>query len=77
MKDSLGKQDIINAIESIDVKIDWENASFDTDLYELGLDSLDFYNFLIVLEEKTGVSVSDEDLANLKTVNNILEYFNK
>jgi len=77
MKNLLKKEDIINAIDSIDVKIDWENTSLDADLFELGLDSLDFYNFLIILEEKTGVSVSDEDLVNLKTVDNILAYFNK
>lgn len=34
----------------------------DSDINELGLDSLDIINFLFSVEEKTGVKVPDEDI---------------
>jgi acyl carrier protein len=33
-----------------------------TNLKEIGLDSLDFINFLYTLEEETGVKIPDEDI---------------
>ena len=76
-KNKIDSHDVINAINSIEVEVDLNNDNLDADLYDLGLDSLDFYNFLIILEEKTGITVSDEDIAGLNTINNILKFFNK
>ena len=77
IKNKIESQDVIDAIKSIDIEVEWNNNNLDADLFELGLDSLDFYNFLIILEEKTGITVSDEEISELNTINNIVKFFNK
>lgn len=41
---------------------------------DLGADSLDVVEMLLSIEETLGVTVPDEDAANLKTVSDIIEY---
>ena len=38
----------------------------ESDINDIGLDSLDVINFLYSLEEKTGVAVPDEDINRLR-----------
>lgn len=40
-----------------------------------GIDSLDVFNLLLELQEKTGKEVSDEDVGDIRTVNDLLDYF--
>jgi acyl carrier protein len=77
MKKLLNNEDILEALKSEGIKFDALKVNYDMDLTELGLDSLDFYNLLIALEEKTGATVSDEDISNLTSVNKIKDFFNK
>ena len=47
----------------------------ETDLFkDLEADSLEAVELSMALEEAFGVGISDEDLPNIKTVNDILEY---
>lgn len=41
---------------------------------DLGADSLASVELVMALEEAVGVSIADEDLPNMKTVGNIMEY---
>ena len=41
---------------------------------DLGADSLDTVELVMALEEATGLSIAEEDAANLKTVSDILTY---
>ena len=41
---------------------------------DLGADSLDVVEMLLSIEETLGVTVPDEDAANLKTVQDIADY---
>jgi acyl carrier protein len=41
---------------------------------DLGADSLDIVELLMALEEEFGITVPDEDVPNLKTVRDIVEY---
>ena len=41
---------------------------------DLGADSLDVVEMLMAFEESFGVSVPDEEIPNLKTVRDIVEY---
>lgn len=67
------KEIIANQL-GIDVdKID-DNASVVDDL---GADSLDIVEMLLTIEETLGVTVPDDDAANLKTVQDIAEYIEK
>lgn len=43
---------------------------------DLGADSLDAVELNMALEEACGVSIPDEELANLKTVGDIFNYIN-
>ena len=41
---------------------------------DLGADSLDVVELLMAFEEEFGVSISDEDAAKIKTLNDIVSY---
>lgn len=50
---------------------------FDKPFKEIGLDSLDIFNFLGEIEESLGRPISDEDFENLNTLNDVIEFLNK
>ncbi|MCI5797486.1 MAG: acyl carrier protein [Firmicutes bacterium] len=41
---------------------------------DLGADSLDMVEMLMLVEEEFGISIPDEDAMNLKTVDDIIKY---
>ena len=41
---------------------------------DLGAYSLDLFELVMALEEEFGVSIPSEDLENIKTVNDVMEY---
>lgn len=43
---------------------------------DLSADSLSIVELTMALEEKSGIAISDEDTAKLKTVGDIVEYLN-
>lgn len=45
-------------------------------LSEQGIDSLDVVNVYLLIEEKFGVQIPDEDLARVQTIDSIVEYVN-
>jgi len=51
-----------------------EIADLDKILLDCGLDSLDFSAVFLALEEKYGVTIPDEDMDSLATVNQISAY---
>ena len=54
---------------------DADQVTPETNLFEdLEADSLEAVQLSMPLEEAFGVGISDEDLPNIKTVNDILEY---
>ena len=54
---------------------DADQITPETNLFEdLEADSLEAVELSMALEEAFGVGISDEDLPNIKTVNDILEY---
>ncbi|RYG35287.1 acyl carrier protein [bacterium] len=71
-------QDILNrvkkvTVEELGVKSEEvvESASFQDDL---GADSLDVVELVMALEEEFGIEIPDEDVGNMKTVGNAVEY---
>ncbi len=44
---------------------------------DIGIDSLDAVELGMALEEKFGIKIPDEELANFKTVKDIVEYIDK
>ena len=53
-----------------------QEITLETDLIEMGLDSLDIINFLFQIEELFGISVPEEDFEDksLKVVGNMVDY---
>ncbi|MCR5089778.1 MAG: acyl carrier protein [Oscillospiraceae bacterium] len=56
-------------------ELDPETITPDTNLIDdLGADSLDVVELIMSLEDEFGISISDEDAANLITVGRIVDY---
>lgn len=54
---------------------DADQVKPETDLFEeLEADSLEAVELSLALEEAFGVGIADEDMANIHTVNDIVEY---
>jgi len=59
--------------EQLGISVD--DISYDSDITEeLGADSLDIVELLFALEALTGVSVPDEDVLEIHTINDVARY---
>ena len=59
-------------------EIDPESITMETSLIDdLGADSLDVVELIMSLEDIFGITISDEDAAQLHTVSRIVEYLEK
>lgn len=59
-------------------ELDPETITMDTNLIDdLGADSLDVVELIMSLEDVFGISISDEDAAELYTVRRIVDYLEK
>ncbi len=59
-------------------EVEPESITLETSLIDdLGADSLDVVELIMSLEDMYGVSISDEDAAQLYTVGRIVEYLEK
>ena len=59
-------------------EVEPESINEDTNLIDdLGADSLDVVELIMSLEDMFGVSITDEDAAQLYTVRRIIEYLEK
>ena len=59
-------------------EVDPESITMETSLIDdLGADSLDVVELIMSLEDMYGISISDEDAAQLYTVRKIVEYLEK
>ena len=57
------------------LRADPADITEDTNVMEdLGADSLDVMEILVAIEDNCGVAVSDDEIPNLKTVRDIVEY---
>jgi acyl carrier protein len=50
-----------------------ENIKLDTNLQEMGIDSLDVFTLLFELENTFKVSIPDDDVRSIKTVSDIVD----
>lgn len=59
-------------------EIDPETITMDTSLVDdLGADSLDVVELIMFLEDLFGISITDEDAAQLDTVRKIVDYLER
>ena len=67
-------ENIKKLIVLADVVIDVEKIDVNKSLTEQGIDSLEFVNICLVIEETFCIKIPDEDLEDLNTINNIIDY---
>ena len=66
---------IFGLLNEIAPEADFEALALDEDIrFELDIDSFDFLNFLIGMNEKTGVEIPEADYGRLVSVNDICDY---
>lgn len=58
-----------------DLEIDEEKIAADAQLKEdLGIDSLDFVDIVVIVERKFGFKIKPEEMANVKTLSQFMDY---
>ena len=58
-----------------DLEIDEEKIAADAQLKEdLGIDSLDFVDIVVIVEKKFGFKIKPEEMANVKTLSQFVNY---
>ncbi|MGH8691144.1 MAG: acyl carrier protein [Burkholderiales bacterium] len=72
----IGRDEVLSAIRESGVLDDVSALRDDVKLTEQGIDSLGMFNVLLVLSERHGIEIPDQDAANLNTVMQITEYLN-
>jgi acyl carrier protein len=58
-------------------RIPADKITVDTNLQELGIDSLDVFTLLFELENAFKISIPDDDVRSIRTVNDIVEGIKK
>ena len=69
-------ENVKEVIVEAEVLADVAEMKSDIALSEQGIDSLDVVNVYLLLEEKFGVQIPDEDLEHVRTIDAIVEYIN-
>jgi len=69
-------ENIKEVISEAEVLGDANEMKNDIALSEQGIDSLDVVNVYLLLEEKFDIKIPDEDLNQVQTINDIVEYVN-
>ena len=55
--------------------VDWPSQDKETTFQSLGLDSLDYYDIIVGMQEASGFEVPDSDVAKLQSIAAIEAYF--
>ncbi len=67
-------QEIREVIASSKVISDLSEVKDDTNLYEIGIDSLDIFTLYLKIEEHFDVKIPDDDVDDLNTINALALY---
>jgi acyl carrier protein len=57
------RDDIIAVIKGTDVRLDWDKLDPRESLADQGADSLDMINIIFAFQEKYGIKITDESIA--------------
>ncbi len=70
----MDKFETIKKILAEQLDVDESTVTSDTTIEELGADSLDLVEAIMNIEDEFGIEIDDNDVENLKTVGDFLEY---
>ena len=72
------KETLLAILEGVAPEADFDEISPDEDVRDaLDIDSFDFLNVLIALNEETGVEIPEADYGQLVSINDIVQYVAK
>jgi acyl carrier protein len=75
MSDAVAEK-VITTLASVK-KISADKITLQTNLQELGIDSLDVFTLLFELENAFKISIPDDDVRSIRTVNDVAEGIKK
>ncbi len=65
----------ISALLAKQLRIDADRITMDAAIFDdLGADSLDVVELMIAIEKETGVYISDDDAADMRTVGDVVNF---
>ncbi|RZS85976.1 acyl carrier protein [Pigmentiphaga kullae] len=73
----ISHDEIREIIKNVASSVDVAKIDPNTKLREYGVDSLDFFDIVLQLQEKLGREISDEEVDELRTLNSIQSFFLK
>jgi len=74
---SVNVEDVLDVIAKANLVKDVSKLEADKALLEQGIDSLDFSGVLFNMEEAFDIEIPDEDIDQLKTLEDIVKYVNE
>ncbi|HRI62748.1 MAG TPA: acyl carrier protein [Polyangium sp.] len=69
-------EDVLQALEGVDVSTPIAEIKVDVPLVQQGLDSLDLATLMLALESKYKKAIPPEKSARLRTINDIVAFLN-
>lgn len=75
MSDAVSEK-VISTLASVK-RIPADKITMETNLQELGIDSLDIFTLLFELENAFKISIPDDDVRSIRTVNDIVQGIKK
>lgn len=73
----VSRDDVLNAIAEANVVDDVSVLNEQLPITDQGTDSLGFFNVILVLQEKYNLEIPDEDVDNINSVLEIVNYLNE
>lgn len=73
---AIGRDEVLAAIRESGELDDVSGLRDDVKLTEQGIDSLGMFNVLLVLSERHGIAIPDQDAEKLQTIAQIAAYLN-
>ena len=72
----IGREKIAEILKSAAIDVDIKPEDYDRPFSDIGIDSLDVFSFLSEIEIQFGVSFSEEEFSNMKTLTDVIKKLN-
>jgi acyl carrier protein len=70
-------EDIIDIVSQAGTQANNSLISGEADLRDIGCDSLDMFNIVLMVQEKYDIEISDNELDSIRTINDIVDIVRK
>lgn len=69
-------RDLIDILIKSGADVAIDSIRVDQTFKEMGLDSLDVFNFLSLIDDDLGIEISDEDFEKINTIEDVCRHLN-